>query len=348
MGVRRDSHRRVWLWTSRVVLPMLLVAVMAEGAMRIAERRFANYDVDLDRGDEPVIKLRGAGDTLAEGGTLYLGASDAESAFEPAVVAAAAGVPRPGYNASIGSLPLDAYGTWIDELRAAGADPDAVIVGVSPAQFLELPVDVAGEGQATVTQAQAAIRTNVEQAGQYAGRPGGIGDDLALIRSRHRLWHPTDAWNALSGGPPPADSGADRDIRPDGTNQRWDAPEEPGSPAPVEATTELLGAVVPDAVDDTVDLLGDLDDEDRAVGLVLLPITPQLGDAARRDEDFALARETVTEAACAAGVDVLDLTDVELTAEEFANLAHFSAAGRRRISEEVGRWVAGNGLAACP
>ena len=347
MGVRRGPHRQVWLWTSRVVVPMVLVALLAEGGMRVAERRFANYDVDLDRGDEPVIKLRGASDALAEGGTLFVGASDAESAFEPAVVVAASGGSGPGYNAAIGSLPLDAYGTWVGELRQAGADPDTVVVGVSPAQFLDLPLDVAEEDGATVEAAQEAIRTNVEQAGQYAGRPGGLGDHLALIRSRHRLWHPSDAWHALSGGAPPADSSADLDLREDGTNRRWDAPQEPGAPVPREATTDLLGAVEPDAVDDAVDLLAGLDGDDRSVGLVLLPITPQLGDAARTDADFAAATALVTDTACAAGVDVLDLTGEDLADEEFANLAHFSATGRRRISEEVGRWIADTGLSAC-
>lgn len=347
MGARSESDRRAWLWTSRVVLPMLLVVLVAEGGMRIAERRFANYDVDLARGDEPVIKLRGASDTLADGGTLFLGASDAESAFDPGLVDAEAGRPGPGYNAAIGSLPLDAYGTWVDELRSAGAEPETVIVGVSPAQFLELPLDLASEDGATIAQAQAAIRANVAQAGQYAGRPGGLGRHLALIRSRHRLYHPTDAWNALTGGPPPPDSSADLEIRADGTNARWDAAQEPGAEVPVEATTELLGAVEPALVDDTVGLLDDLDDGDRSAALVLLPVTPQLGDALA-DPDFAAAVARVTASACAAGVDVLDLSGEVLTEDEFANLAHFSSEGQARISGEVGRWIAGGGLAGCP
>ncbi len=347
MAAREDTLRRAGPWAIRVLVPMLLVLLLAEGGMRLAERRFANYDVDLGRGDEPVIKLRAASDAVRDGGTLYVGASDAESAFEPGVVAAAAGSDAPGYNASIGSLPLDAVGSWLGELRQAGASPDTVLLGLSPAQLLELPVDLEGESGATAAQAQAAIRTNVEQAGQYAGRPGGIGDRLALIRSRHRLWHPSDAWNALTGGPPPPDSGADREVRADGTNERWDAAQEPGAPGPATATTDLLGHVVDDVVADTVDLLDGLDGDGRVAGLVLLPITPQLGDAARVDEDFAQATAEVSAAACAAGVDVLDLTGVELDDDEFANLAHFSAEGRRRISEAVGHWIADGGLRAC-
>jgi hypothetical protein len=325
---------------------MLLVVLAAEGAMRLAERRFANYDPDLDRGDEPVLKLRAAREVLADGGVLFVGASDAESAFEPGLVTAEAGEPGPGYNASIGGLPVDVVENWVGQLLRAGADPDLVLLGTSPAQYLDLPTDQEGPGGATIDQAQAAIRDNVERASQFAGLPGGVWNHVALIRSRHRLHAPSDAWNALTGGPPPPDSSADLDLRPDGTNIRWDAPMVPGSQPELEATEAQLGEVEEGAVDHVADLLGDLT-PDRRAGLVLLPATPELA-VAPDDADFVDATRLLIEEACARGVDVLDLTGEVLTDAEFANLAHYSAEGRRRISVEVGAWLAGDRASACP
>lgn len=344
---RRGALGRLARWTGLVIVPMLLVALLAEGAMRVAERRFANYDYDLDRGDEPVLKLRAAADVLADGGTLYTGASDAESAFSPSTIAGLAPDRGPGYDGAIGGLPLDTFDVWIDDVRRAGADPDTVVVGLSPVQFVELPLDTDRGDGGTIELALQGIRENVARAPQYAGLPGGIGNDLALVRSRHRVLHPTDAWNALTGGPPPPDSNADLDLRPDGTNARWDTAMAPGDLPEVQATPEVLGDVDPDLVDELAGTVTDLADDGVDARVVLLPLTPEL-EALRGSATLEAARDTAVDSLCGSGVDVLDLTGEVFEAAEFANLEHFSPAGAERISTDVGRWLAGDDGGSCP
>ena len=351
-SVPESDARPRWRWVVFVVVPMLLVVAGAEAAMRAAERRFDAYDIDLDRGDEPVLKLRGAVERLDEGGLLFTGASDAESAFFPGVVADAAGAnvaetERSGFNASVAGMAPTLFSEWVDDLLDAGASPQAVVVGVSPAQFLELPLDLERpEDGFTVRAALDSIERNISRAPQYAGIPGGVGNDVALIRSRHRLHHPTDAWNALRGGPPPALSGADRTLRPDGTNARWDEPIGPDWSPPPQAPADLLGPPRLDFIDEFADGLADLEAEGRAVAVVLLPVTPEL-EVVRSLDRFDDARAEATDALCRVGVAVLDLTGEVFSRTEFANSEHFSAAGAARISTAVGEWTADGGLRSC-
>jgi hypothetical protein len=347
MGRGRATLGRLARWTGLVIVPMLLVALAAEGAMRVAERRLANYDYDLDRGDEPVIKLKAASALLADGGVLYTGASDAESAFVPAIVAREASEAVPGYDGAVGGLPLDTFGPWIDDIRDAGGDPDVVVVGLSPVQFLDLPLDTDRGDGGTIELALQGIRDNIARAPQYAGRPGGIGDHLALVRSRHRLLHPSDAWNALRGGPPPAPSNADLDLRPDGTNRRWDTAMTPEETPAVQATPEVIGEVEPDLVDELDDVMTGLEAADVVAGVVLFPLTPEL-EPLRGSATIDEARRVATEALCTDGIGVLDLSDAAFTPEMFANLEHFSPAGAEWISSRVGSWLADGSIGSCP
>lgn len=321
--------------------------------MRLAEPRFDRYDDELNRGDIPVLKLRAVSDVLADGGTMYVGASDAGSAFVPATVAEAEGRTAPGYNAAVPGMPVDMYATWSRYAQEAGADPDRLVMGVNPTQFQELTLDISQaerDAGITVEAGLDLVRSNIDRAPLYAGTGGGLGTHIALFRSRQWIQHPTDAWHALTGtGAPPEIEVADDlaageagdDLRPDGTSTRWDEPlaSPPASRAAIDGSA--LGPAAPRAVRAWVDDMRGLEAGDGPeVVVVLLPFTPQLVGVTG-DPDFEAVRTELVERLDRAGIDVLDLTDSVLPLDRFSDPLHFSRIGAEELSVETGRWLAG-------
>jgi hypothetical protein len=320
--------------------------------MRVAEPRFDRYDKELSSGDIPVLKLRAVGDVLAEGGTMYVGASDAGSAFVPAVVASAEGDDEPGYNAAVPGMPTDMYAKWSRYAQDAGADPDRIVMGVNPTQFQELTIDISEAEEAAGITVEAGLdltRANIERAPQYAGTGRGFGTHFALFRKRQWIQHPTDAWHALTGSEAPLDTEAveglrpdeaGEDLRPDGTSSRWDAPAAPGQVSRAAIDGSALGPPATGVVQAWVDDMRRLEAGDGPeVVVVLLPFTPQLAGVAG-DPDFERVREELIRELGDGGVDVLDLTGLALSVEQFSDPLHYSRDGAELLSTRVGQWLA--------
>ncbi|MEL7208252.1 MAG: hypothetical protein AAGK32_08500 [Actinomycetota bacterium] len=347
-------------WLVLVVGPLLATVLLAELGLRMLEPRLERIEEAPNGRELPAEKLNASLAALADGGTLFVGASDAGSAFTPGVVADAAGFDEAGYNGSLPGMTNDLYATWVRQVREGGGSPDRVVVGISPTRFQELGIDLSETGisfedpvigtidednvEEVIDDQVEGFRDSVERAPQYGRALGSPGAGLALLRNRHWFQNPAEAWEALTGPDEPAAETGELELRPDGTNPAWDPSL---AQAPRSRSDEsVYGPIDEDELDDWVDELIRIGVDDTKV--VLLPLTPHL-QGVRTDPDYATATDVVVDRLCTAGIDVLDLSGLQLQTEFFSDPLHFSAAGASTVSTTTGRWLSGDGEAgACP
>ncbi|MEL7208920.1 MAG: hypothetical protein AAGK32_11945, partial [Actinomycetota bacterium] len=289
----RAALRSPWLLT--VGVSLVATVVLAEGTMRLIEPRLDDDRPARNRSDVPAQKLSGVDAALAGGGgTVFVGASDAGSAFVPATVADAARDPQPGYNAAVPGLPPDEHATWAGLVVETSASPDTLVVGINPTQFQSVDPErftaEAGGAEAAgldpdefdefVDEGVDTVRSTLSRAPERAGTVGGLAGRSALMRNRHWLQEPAVAWAALTGGELATEPGTvPVELRPDGTDPRWDEPMAADEPVPARVTGDAYGAVVEDDLQRWITDLERLG-ADREVAVVLLPATPQLQQVA--------------------------------------------------------------------
>jgi hypothetical protein len=315
-------NRRAKSWVI-VALPVLLIALLSEGSLRAVESRWWRFSSEVGDGGVTLRKFRIATEERPTPDAMVVGASDAESAVDPAAMES------PTVNAALPGLAPSLLPLWVSKLQNGGADPGTWVLGVSAHAFLD-----ARPGAADADQIEQ-IDLGLESVGEtlqivdlLAERPQRPLDQLALVRNRIWTADPLAAIDRLRASDPQPPALL---VNPTGANEeRWQSTFEADQFQPFAAVG--VGSPNLAEIERFVDLANSLGSDGRPALVVLLPTTPSF-----RLVDETTQNRRVREAiARGVGVDsVLDLTDTVLDDSDFSDANHFSKAGAAKISERI-------------
>lgn len=272
------------------------------------------------------------------------GDSMARDGFDPTTFTAHDTQHRTAYNASLDAAGPDLLEPWVAEQVVPRLRPATVLVAISS-------IDLNRNGAANGAALEA-----------YAASPGGrhdllgrfdrfVSDHVALVGHRRELRSPDLVLDALDGQEPAApfardDLGSpvlDGVLGPRGEGRSRaelvvDLSTATEGPAAAFARDQLLGGFA--LVDDPVERLSGLVDAIRGAGaavvLVVLPTTDAFASLHPHGAaDVSAARTVVLDAAVAAEVPVVDLSDEHWPADHFADTHHLNGLGARRLSAEL-------------
>ncbi|WP_421121344.1 hypothetical protein ACE2AJ_08365 [Aquihabitans daechungensis] len=332
--VRPVTHRRnrsVVLWALGCTAVALLVAELVVRALAPLPANRTWPDA------ESQFKAEHAASVRANGGTeplIFAGSSVADTAFDPAVVAEAAGFDGESFNYSQEGSLSSTTARFLEAAVLDEVDPDTVVLGVYPGDIGAAPTNAAALGDELSRSRGYRLASGNPTLGDRIDDAFSRRSDLIAHREILRDPYRLAQWLRTPTTPAFLDAATGSLLR------HRDATYTPPDPAGDDGGDEL--APIEPEVEAIEDLADTLASQGKRLVVVELPVyqpgwDAEAGPEARRRTHQAMV--DVEEAGCAERLDLRSLVQED---RYWSDAAHVNGEGTEEISRAVGEWLAAN------